>query len=253
MKNIKKLVSVLLFSIVYLFFSATVAFAQQTSGELYEKALYAEEVKGELQNAIDLYQQLLENNPENKQVSAKALLHQGMCYEKLGNQEAVKKYRHLVDNYPGQKNEVALAKERLSRLILAAEKVSKTPMEPKFTKIKITTNLPQFVALSPDGKNLALVSADKLWKMPLSGNLGPDITGIPEQINTEGVLLNDWSPLSWSLNGKWIAFNGNSQLDDKGNVSENPSIYVVSSDGGKQKKVIEINRDMEAINYHISL
>ncbi len=89
--------------------------------------------------------------------------------------------------------------------------------------------------------------------MPLSGNMGPDIPGVPKQINTEGVLLNDWSPLSWSLNGKWIAFNGNPQLDDKENVSDNYGIYVVSSDGGKPKKVIENFRDTEAINYHISL
>ena len=131
MNNIKKLVSVLLFSIVCLFFSTTVAFAQQTSGELYEKALYAEEVKGELQNAIDLYQQLLENNPENKQLAAKALLHQGMCYEKLGNQEAVKKYQNLVDNYPGQKYEVALARERLSKLLVAEKELNAIKLNAK--------------------------------------------------------------------------------------------------------------------------
>jgi len=252
MKNIKKLVSVLLFSIVCLFLSTTVTFSQQSSGELYEKALYTEEVMGELQNAIDLYQQILENNSVNKQIAAKALLHQGMCYEKLGNQEAVKKYNNLIENYPGQKNEVALARERLSKL-LVAEKVSKTPLTPKFTKIKIPTELSWSVKLSPDGKELVLVSDKKLWVMPMSGNLGPEFTGIPVQLNTEGIEV-DWSGLAWSGDGKWIAFN-EIPLEEKKQSGEkwNQGIYIVSSEGGKPKKIIENYRSGRVINYRISL
>ncbi len=236
--NKKVFLPIAFFLIIMVVFSSFQT--QQDHKVLFEKAKYTMETKADLKEAINIFESLIKTYPNEKEYVAKSLLYQGLCYERLGNQEAVKKYRQIVDNYPGQKDEVALAQERLSKL-LVAEKVLNTPTEPKFTKINIPTNLPQFVALSPDGKNLALVSANKLWKMPLSGNLGSDIPGIPEQINTEGVLLNDWSPLSWSLNGKWIAFN-NGQ-----------SIYVVSSDGGKQKKVIDINRGMEAINYHISL
>lgn len=255
MKKIIKLVSVLIFTIVCLFFSTTVVFSQQSAGELYEKALYAEEVKGELQNAIDLYQQLLENNPENKQLAAKALLHQGMCYEKLGNQEAVKKYQNLVDNYPGQKNEVALARERLSKL-LAAEKELNAPLEPKFTKIKIPTKLSWNVALSPDGKNLALVSESKLWVMPLSGNIGPGFPGKPVQVNTEGVTV-EWSGLTWSGDGKWIAFNEETIDKTRSERPEkekfNQRIFVVPSNGGKPKQVIENYRSARVVNYRISL
>ena len=125
MENIKKLVPVLLFSIVCLCLSTTVAYAQQTSGELYEKALYTEEVKGELQNAIDLYQQVLENNPENKQVAAKALLHQGMCYEKLGLKQAYKTYQDIINNYPEQQDEVTAAKERVNYLEAFAANLNK--------------------------------------------------------------------------------------------------------------------------------
>ena len=227
---------------------------EQQAGELLSKAVYEEEINGELEKAIEGYQTIVTEFPNNRPVAAKAYFHMGMCYEKLGLQEAQKAYENVVNIYPDQSSEVALAKERLSRLLAAADNISKAPLVPNFTKINIPTNLPQCVALSPDGKSLALVSADKLWKMPLSGNLGSDIPGISEKINTEGVLLNTWSPLSWSLNGKWLAFNGNSSLDvdDKGNVSKYPSIYVVSSDGGNPKKVIEINRDEEA-DYSISL
>ena len=86
MENNNKLLALLLLLVVCLFISTTTAFSQQTSGQLFEKALYTEEVKGELQNAIDLYQQILENYPENRQVTAKALYQMRMCYEKLGSQ-----------------------------------------------------------------------------------------------------------------------------------------------------------------------
>src|SRR4030042_6260532 len=113
----------------------------QTAGELLPKAIQLEEVKGDLDEAIKTYQLIISKYPENREVTAEALLRLGMCYEKLGNQEAVKTYKRLVSNFPEQKNQVAIARERLSRLIQAAEKVLAAPLAPKFTKIKITTKL----------------------------------------------------------------------------------------------------------------
>ena len=99
----KKSLSLLLLLVVCLFFSTATAFSQQSSGQLFEKALYTEEVKGELQNAIDLYQQILESDPENRQITAKSLFQMGMCYEKLGNQEAQKAYQRIIQEFADQK------------------------------------------------------------------------------------------------------------------------------------------------------
>ena len=59
--------------------------------------------------------------------------------------------------------------------------------------------------------------------MPLSGNLGPGIPGTPVQLNTENVEV-EWTGLSWSKDGKWIAFN-EEPIKDK----HEQGIYVVSS------------------------
>ena len=93
---------------------------------LFEKAKYTMETKADLKEAINLFESLITTFPNEKEYVAKSLLYQGMCYEKLGNQMAVKKYQRLVKNYPGQKQEVALAKERLSILIQVADKVKET-------------------------------------------------------------------------------------------------------------------------------
>jgi Tol biopolymer transport system component len=74
------------------------------------------ETKADLKEAINLFETLIKNYPNEKDYVAKSLLYQGMCYERLGNLEAVEKYQQLVQKYPGQKNEVALAEKRLNYL-----------------------------------------------------------------------------------------------------------------------------------------
>ena len=143
----------------------------QTPEQLYQKGLTKEEGEGALQEAINLYNKVADNSNASTSLQAKALMHIGMCYEKLGTKEAVKAYQRLLANFPTQKNEVAYARERLNWLVPATEKVSEIPLIPKFTKIKIPTKLSGSVQLSPDGKDLALVSDKKLWIMPLKGNI----------------------------------------------------------------------------------
>ncbi len=88
----------------------------QTPEQLYQNGLMKEEGEGALQDAIDLYSQVVDNLNADQSLRAKALLHIGMCYEKLGTTEAVKAYKRLVNNFPAQKSEVSVAMERLSRL-----------------------------------------------------------------------------------------------------------------------------------------
>jgi len=116
--KIKKTGLILMLSMVGLILSNPEIFPQQTADQLFEKALYLEEAKGELQGAIDLYSKIVENKNADQSFQAKALLHIGLCYEKLGMKEATKAYQRLVSNFPAQKNEVAIARERLSKLII---------------------------------------------------------------------------------------------------------------------------------------
>jgi Tol biopolymer transport system component len=82
--------------------------------------------------------------------------------------------------------------------------------------------------------------------MPLSGNIGPDFPGAPVLLNTDGIPV-EYTDLSWSNDGKWIAFN------DPGMTGPNQRIYIVPSEGGKPEKIIENFRDARVVNYRISL
>jgi len=75
---------------------------EQQAQQLLSKAVYEEEVNGELEKAIEGYQTIVTEFPDNRPIAAKAYFHMGMCYEKLGLQEAQKAYENVVNNYPDQ-------------------------------------------------------------------------------------------------------------------------------------------------------
>ena len=131
----------------------------QTAEELLPKGIQLEEVKGELEKAIEVYQDIVAKFPENKAIAAKAQFHIGLCYEKLGLKQAQKAYQEVVNNYPDQQNEVALARERLS-LLLVAEKVMDTPPAMTTKKIWEAQDIDDSGEISPDGKYLSYIE----WK-----------------------------------------------------------------------------------------
>jgi Tol biopolymer transport system component len=225
---------------------------EQNHKILFEKAKYCMETKGDLKEAITLFDSLIRTYPDEREYAANAQFHIGLCYEKLGNQTAQKAYQDVIKNYADQSEVVKVARQRLSQLILLAEEIENTPISPKFTKIKIPTEISWNVALSPDGQKLLLVYDEKLWLMPLAGNLGSNIPGKPEQLNTDNIPV-EWTGLSWSADGKWIAFNDILPKDSLKKQNWEQSIYVVPSGGGNPKKVYTNFRDSRVVNYRISL
>ena len=237
----KKTNSILILLMAGLFLANHEIFPQQTASQLYEKALYLEEAKGELQDAIDLYIQIAESRDADQSLKAKALLHAGFCYEKLGNQEAVNTYQRLVNSFPTQQDEVAIARERLSGL-LAAEKVLKSSMEPVFTKIQIPVKLARGAQLSPDGNKLTFSSTmyeGSIWTVPIPGKVGPGIAGEPEKLIGEDKVWA-WGHV-WSADGKYIAYNY--MENDLGKNIFVDAVHVTSFSGGEPKKIsLPVNR-----------
>jgi Tol biopolymer transport system component len=91
--------------------------------------------------------------------------------------------------------------------------------------------------------------------MPLSGNLGSDIPGIPIQLNTEGIKVT-WAGLSWSANGKTIAFNEINDIslqDKREKDKKNQSIYILYVEGGKPEKIVDNYCGPRAVSFRMSL
>ncbi len=83
---------------------------------LLGRALHEEELGGNLEGAITTYKKVVTEHSEKPELAARAQLQIGICYEKLGKQEAEKAYQRVVENYPSQQEAVRVAREGLARL-----------------------------------------------------------------------------------------------------------------------------------------
>jgi len=95
------------------------AFSPQNSSEhkvLFEKAKFTMETKGDLNGAINLFNDIIKKYPKEREYAAKSQLYIGLCYEKSGAKEAQKAYERVVSEYADQSEIVAQARVRLAAL-----------------------------------------------------------------------------------------------------------------------------------------
>jgi Tol biopolymer transport system component len=172
-------------------------YSQQTAGERYEKALFLEEVKGDLPEAIVLYKEIIIQFSDEREIAAKAQLHIGLCYEKLGHTEAVKAYELVLQKYADQSEQVVAARIQLAALR------AKKPGGLTVTKIEGPEGSFDVQTFSPDGTKMAVVV--------IAYKEGQNIA-VYDLINKriEQVTHFDWiNPTYnaiWSPDGKKIAF-----------------------------------------------
>ena len=132
----------------------------QSAEQLYKSALYEEEVGGDLQKAIGIFQDVIKRFPASRDVAAKAQLHIGSCYEKLGLQEAEKAFQKVIADYPEQLEEVKAAKDKLSAILSTRALPEATGREPS---VRLIWSGPDAVAAprtSPDGMFLSFVDQE---------------------------------------------------------------------------------------------
>jgi Tol biopolymer transport system component len=247
----KKTLIFIVFTVAIFAAAILTAFGFQNSSEhkvLFEKAKFTMETKGDLKGAIKLFNEIIKKYPDEREYAAKSQLYIGLCYEKLGLEQAKyaqKAFQKVVDNYPERQEEVAVAKERISALSKALERI---PSKPTFRKIRIPTN-PGNGVLSPDGKNLVFASEGCLWSVPIHGKVDPDIAGAPVRLTeaTETMRAWDWGGmLAFSADGKCIAFNARENKEVE--------MYIIPSSGGEPKKVpVDIDRGGYGYYYRLSL
>ncbi len=180
--------------------------SQQTAGELFEKALYMEEGQGDLQKAIGMYEKILAQYPGDREVAAKAQLHIGLCYEKLGLAEAQKAFQKVVENYPDQSEAVKVAREKLLTLARAQARIEKGWEELTIRQVWAGPWVDTLGTVSPDGRYLSFVD----WQ---TGDLAiRDLaSGTDRRLTDKGswaqspefALFSKWSPDGQSIVYQW--------------------------------------------------
>ena len=85
--------------LVLAFVGFSSGFAQQSAEQLYQSGLYQEEIEGDLEAAIKIYETIISSYADNRPVAAKTYLHMGMCHEKLGSEQARRLYSEVISKY----------------------------------------------------------------------------------------------------------------------------------------------------------
>jgi len=180
--------------------------SQQTAAELFEKALYLEEAQGDLQKAIGVYEKILTQHPDDREIAAKAQLHIGLCYEKLGLEEAQKAFQKVVENYPDQAAAVKVAREKLSALTRARALIEKGREELTIRQVWSGPGVDILGAVPPDGRYLSFVD----WE---TGDLAMRelAKGTKRRLTNKGswmqspefALFSTWSPDSRRIVYQW--------------------------------------------------
>ncbi len=91
--------------------------ATKPASVLLQEGLYAEEIEGNLDGAIKIYQQIIDDSSAPKNNVAQALYRQGMCYMKLQKENLAKEnFQKLVTNFSDQTNIIEKIKPLLDEM-----------------------------------------------------------------------------------------------------------------------------------------
>ena len=93
---------------------AAVALAARSPAELLEKAIYTEETMGDLDQAIQIYRQVVTGAQTAKASAAQAQYRLGQCLLKQKKtDEAVAAFKQVIDDYPDKTEWVAKARQHV--------------------------------------------------------------------------------------------------------------------------------------------
>ena len=195
--------------IIAILASALSGDGQQNAEQLFKTGFYEEEVGGDLPKAIGIYQDLLKRFPASREVAAKAQLHIGLCYEKLGTIEAEKAFQKVVSDFPERTEEVRTARERLSFIAKTRSVAGGGDRGPNIRQIWSGTSATSDGRPSPDGTSMSFID-------PQTGNLGiRDIaSGSTRLVTQKGSFEKNFGLAAnscWSPDGKRFAYSWMSQ------------------------------------------
>jgi Tol biopolymer transport system component len=212
---------------------------QESAKELFEKALYLEETKGDLEKAIELYERVVEQFPDEREIAANALFHIGGCYEKLGLQKARNAFQRIIEEYPDQVEMAGKAREKLATLTRKQVSIQKEDQGLKIQHLWSGQNAGLMGGISPNGKYLTFTdwNTGDLAVRDLTTGKDRRLTNKGSWMkSTEHVLFAEWSP-----DGKQIVYNWH---NPEGNRYD---LHIVNFEEQKPKILFE-NEEYEYIH-----
>jgi len=209
----------------------------QNGYDLFQKALAKERGEGNLEEAIALYQKVIDET-KDESLAAKAQLRIGICYEKLGQEKAKlaqEAFQKVLDRYPRQIEIVRLAKDKLAQIQLA--QASAETMDKEFALRKVGTGSVDWQgAISPDGRLVSFVD----WE---TGDLAVQelSSGKKRRLTSKGSWEKGPNTMAnnsrWSPDGRHIAYD----WWDWDSTPNFVGIRIASPDGSDSRTIFQVS------------
>jgi len=107
-------------SLLLMLAAATPA-ATELASVLLQEGLYAEEIEGDLDAAIKIYEKIIAQAEQTQQTAALAMYRIGICHLKKGDKtQAANQFQQFIEKFPGQKAILAKVHSQLAKIQPAA-------------------------------------------------------------------------------------------------------------------------------------
>jgi len=208
--------------------------AAQSGHELFQQALSKERAEGKLQEAIALYQRVVEVANADHGLAARALLQLGRCYETLGNAEARTAYERLIARYPDQTDLVTQAKGRLASLVRT----------PSAKPAPVTMTVRPLPDIGKDGE-LLTVSTDGSKAIVMDYSQGQNLALYDLAREQQRLLTTlDWS-MGWIYYAAWSPDARRVAFQQAGAKNDSFELRVTTLDG--QSNLVHRNEGTQLI------
>jgi tetratricopeptide (TPR) repeat protein len=217
---------------------------------LLEQGIYSEETKGDIDAAMQLYQQVIADNKASQTLAAQAQYRLGVClYKKKNFAEATAAFEKLVKDYPDQKELVQLANHYLAGTIslLPAPWVDGEDLR---LDIKFPTGLK--IGVASYTVNAGELNGKKIWR------LGSHLFAGAQQFSRTEVEADSFKPIHsrWKhdLIGDADAVYTSSKIELKLKGKDEPKSLDLDGVVYDNEQVIQLMRRLPlADNYSTSM
>jgi Tol biopolymer transport system component len=199
----------------------------QGAPALFEQGLLKENAEGTLNEAIAIFGRIAGDKTADPAIRARAQLHVGICYEKLGDAQARGAYERLIADFPQQMSEVAAARARLAALKATLREA------PSLATLRLVWKGPEIELMgapSPDGRYICYTDWD-------TGDLAiHDLTtGQNRRLTGQKAWDGNFAENSrWSPDGRQIAYT----WERSGDTPEVAEVRVVGLDGAPPRVLL---------------
>jgi Tol biopolymer transport system component len=173
-------------------------------------AQYQERVEGKIDEAIATYKKVLAAPDATSSQKARAQLHIGLCYERLGLEEARKAYEAVLEKYAGEQESANTARTRLAAMGQAKAEAATGPVISRVWE----KNDYYYLSMRQDGRLVAGHDArtgDLVIKDVASGAVRR-ITANTKEQSDRGETAYD---AVWSPDGKQFAYSWSSDAPNQ--------------------------------------